>query len=99
MDESPASMKNIICMAAPSEVMEQGHQLTTTTSTTTPVPTNAAANDSTSFAVAVPISEPPSPEWPECNPLYMEKRLVAKLIGDLDHCMIFRKGSGGGGIH
>jgi hypothetical protein len=38
---------------------------------------------------------PPTPEWPECNPLYMEKRLVAKLIGDLDHCMIFRKGTSG----
>ena len=33
--------------------------------------------------------------WPECSPLYMEKRLVANWIGDLPHQMIFHKQNGG----
>ena len=37
------------------------------------------------------VASPPTPEWPQTNPLYIEKRLLAKHIGDLEHCMIFRK--------
>lgn len=56
---------------------------------TLPVEKEPAAIDTPTTNETIP--GPSTPEWPECNPLYMEKRLVAKLVGDLDHCMIFRK--------
>ena len=35
---------------------------------------------------------PTTPVSPECNPLHFEKRLLAKHIGNLGHCMIYHKG-------